>query len=69
VFDQSIQAAAAAPEPGESPSEPPAPEGCLELLLDETGQAFMTGWPVAMVKDGLESSPAEVSTSLVRRPK
>ena len=38
--DQSIGAAAAAPEPGKSPSQPPAPEERLELLLDKARQAL-----------------------------
>jgi hypothetical protein len=35
---RSIAAAVAAPEPGESPGQPPTPQERLELLLDEAEQ-------------------------------
>ena len=38
--DQSIRAAVAAPEPGESPGQPPAPEERLELFFDKARQAL-----------------------------
>jgi hypothetical protein len=38
--DQSIHATVAAPKPGEARGQPPAPDECLELLLDEAWQAL-----------------------------